>query len=81
VGPLLDLAVVALAVMVCGSLVLLAWTLGVSTPRALRRFRTELFVARLQVTRAERRLRETVEEARRRRPAAAPPRAGDAGDS
>lgn len=65
-GPLLDLAVVALAVMVCGSLVLLAWTLGVSTPRALRRFRTELFAARLQVTRAERRLRETVEEARRR---------------
>jgi hypothetical protein len=70
VGPLLDLAVVALAVMVCGSLLLLAWTLGVSTPRALRRFRRELFAARLQVTRSERRLRNAVEEARRRRPAA-----------
>jgi hypothetical protein len=66
VGPLLDLAVVALAVMVCGSLVLLAWTLGVSTPRALRRSRTDLVVARLQLTRAERRLRETVDEVRRR---------------
>jgi hypothetical protein len=81
VGPLLDLAVVALAVMVCGSLVLLAWTLGVSTPRALRRYRRELFAARLQVTRAERRLRETVDVARARRPPAAPPRAGGAGDS
>jgi hypothetical protein len=69
VGPLLDLAVVALAVMVCGSLLLLAWTLGVSTPRALWRFRREVFAARLQVTRAERQLREAVTEARRRRPA------------
>ena len=71
-GPLLDLAVVALAVMVCGSLVLLAWTLGVSTPRALRRGRTELFVARLQVTRAERRLRDAIDEVRRRAPRRTP---------
>jgi hypothetical protein len=76
VGPLLDLAVVALAVMVCGSLVLLAWTLGVSTPRALRRSRRELFAARLQVTRAERRLRETVDEVRQR--AGRPPSEGPA---
>jgi len=72
VGPLLDLAVVALAVMVCGSLVLLAWTLGVSTPRALRRGRTELFAARLQVTRAERRLRDAIDEVRRRAPRRTP---------
>jgi hypothetical protein len=67
VGPLLDLAVVALAVMVCGSLVLLAWTLGVSISKALRRFRRDIFAARLQVIRSERRLRDAVEDARRRR--------------
>jgi hypothetical protein len=77
VGPLLDLAVVALAVMVCGSLVLLAWTLGVSAPRALRRGRTDLVVARLELTRAERRLRETVSEARRRARAGEPRTEGD----
>jgi hypothetical protein len=57
VGPLLDLPVVALAVTVCGSLLLLAWTLGVSTPRAIGRSRTDLIVARLRLARAERRLR------------------------
>jgi hypothetical protein len=67
VGDLLDLAVIALAVMVCGSLLLLSWTLGVTTPRALRRFRRDIFAARLQVIRSERRLRDAVEDARRRR--------------
>ena len=66
-GDLLDLAVVALAVMVCGSLLLLAWTLGVSISKALRQFRRDIFAARLQVIRSERRLRDAVEEARRRR--------------
>jgi hypothetical protein len=57
VGPLLDLPVVVLAVIVCGSLLLLAWTLGVTTPRAIGRSRTELIIARLHLARAERRLR------------------------
>jgi len=56
VGDLLDLAVIALAVMVSVSLLMLAWTLGVSTPLALRRARTDLIVARLTLARAERRL-------------------------
>jgi hypothetical protein len=49
--------VIALAVVVCGSLCLLAWTLGVTTPRAIDRSRTDLIVARLRLVRAERRLR------------------------
>jgi hypothetical protein len=70
VGPLLDLAVVALAVMVCVSLALLAWTLGVSVPLALRRARTDLVVARLTLARAERRLQVTVDAVHRRSPKA-----------
>ena len=58
---ILDLAVVAFALVVCTTLGLLAWTLGVTVPRALRRFRAELIQARLQVTVAERRLRELTE--------------------
>lgn len=69
-GPLLDLAVVALAVMVCVSLALLAWTLGVSVPLALRRARTDLVVARLTLARAERRLQVTVDAVHRRSPKA-----------
>lgn len=66
-APILDLAVVVLAVMVCVSLGLLAWTLGVSVTRVLRRTRENLVNARLQLTVAERRLREaarTLAEAR-----------------
>ena len=66
VGDLLDIAVVALAVLVCGSMLLLAWTLGVSIPLALRRARTDLVVARLTLARAERRLQATVDAVHRR---------------
>jgi hypothetical protein len=57
----MDLAVVALALMVCTTLGLLAWTVGVTLPRALHRLRRDLIQARLQVTVAERRLRELTE--------------------
>jgi hypothetical protein len=70
VGPLLDLAVIALAGMVCVSLALLAWTLGVSIPLAVGRARIELVVARLTLARAERRLQSAADDVRRRaRPA------------
>jgi len=58
VAPILDLAVVVLAVMVCVSLGLLAWTLGVSITRVLRRTRENLVNTRLELTVAERKLRE-----------------------
>ena len=58
VAPILDLAVVVLAVMVCVSLGLLAWTLGVSITRVLRRTRENLVNTRLELTVAERRVRE-----------------------
>ena len=38
---MLDLAVIAVAILVCTTLGLLAWTLGVSTTRALRRARRD----------------------------------------
>jgi hypothetical protein len=47
--------------MVCTTLGLLAWTVGVTLPRALHRLRRDLIRARLQVTVAERRLRELTE--------------------
>ena len=56
-GSILDLAVIAVAILVCVTLGLLAWTLGVSTTRALRRARRDVLLARLQVATAERRLR------------------------
>ena len=56
-GSILDLAVIAVAILVCTTLGLLAWTLGVSTTRALRRARRDLLLARLQLATAERRLR------------------------
>lgn len=56
-GPLLDLAVVALAIMVSGSLALLAWTLGVGGVRAVRDARRQLIRTRLQLSRLERQLR------------------------
>jgi hypothetical protein len=59
VGSILDLAVVALAVMVCISMVLLAWTLGVGVTGVLRRTRASLINARLDMAVAERRLRST----------------------
>jgi hypothetical protein len=58
VASILDLAVVVLAVMVCASLGLLAWTLGVSITRVLRRARASMITARLDLVVAERRLRD-----------------------
>jgi hypothetical protein len=57
VGSILDLAVIAVAILVSITLGLLAWTLGVSTTRALRRLRRDILLARLEVAVAERRLR------------------------
>jgi len=57
VGWILDLAVVAVAILVCTSLALLAWTLGISATRALRRLRRDILLARLELAVAERRLR------------------------
>ncbi|HET7141405.1 MAG TPA: hypothetical protein VFJ03_02865, partial [Candidatus Limnocylindria bacterium] len=61
-GSILDLAVVVLAVMVCVSMGLLAWTLGVSITGVLRRTRASLVDARLELAVAERRLRQTARE-------------------
>jgi hypothetical protein len=58
VAPILDLAVVVFAIIVCVSLGLLAWTLGVSITRVLRRTRENLVNTRLELTVAERKLRE-----------------------
>jgi type II secretory pathway pseudopilin PulG len=57
VGSILDLAVIAVAILVSITLGLLAWSLGVSTTRALRRVRRDILLARLQLATAERRLR------------------------
>ena len=56
-GSILDLAVVAVAILVSITLGLLAWTLGVSTTRALRRLWRDILLARLELAVAERRLR------------------------
>jgi hypothetical protein len=56
VGLILDLAVVALAVAVIGSLALLTWTLAVSAVRAVADGRAEVAAARRRVTEAEARL-------------------------
>jgi hypothetical protein len=61
VASILDLAVVALAVMVCGTLGLLAWTLGVAVPAAARRARRDIAEQRLRLAIAERRLRSLTE--------------------
>jgi type II secretory pathway pseudopilin PulG len=57
VGSILDLAVIAVAILVSITLGLLAWTLGVSATRALRRVRRDILLARLELATAERRLR------------------------
>jgi hypothetical protein len=53
VGPFFDLAVVILALVVVGSLALLAWTLGVSSVRAVRQGRNDVAAARRTVAAAE----------------------------
>ncbi len=56
-GSILDMAVIAVAVLVCISLVLLAWTLGVSITNTMRRGRASVIEARLEMATMERRLR------------------------
>ncbi len=56
-ASILDLAVVALAVMVCGTLGLLAWTLGITVPVAALRARRDIAIQRARLAQAERRLR------------------------
>jgi hypothetical protein len=56
VASILDLAVVALAVLVCTTLALLAWTLGVTIPAAVGRARQRVVLARLRLVTIERRL-------------------------
>jgi hypothetical protein len=64
VGLVLDLAVVALALVVIGSLALLAWTLGVSAVRSVRRGRASVAEARRSVAEADVRLTAAAEQAR-----------------
>ena len=59
-GSILDLAVIAVAVLVCISLVLLAWTLGVSITNAMRRGRASVIDTRLELATMERRLRQAM---------------------
>ena len=56
-GLILDLAVVVLAVVVIGSLALLAWTLSVSAVRASRRSLAGVTNARRSIADADARLR------------------------
>jgi hypothetical protein len=58
VGPILDLAVIALSVLVCASLALLAWTLGVTGVQAIREERARVDRARARVASLERELTE-----------------------
>ena len=55
-GLILDVAVIALAVAVVGSLALLSWTLAVSAARAVSDGRAEVAAARRRVAEAEERL-------------------------
>lgn len=55
-GLILDVAVLAIVVVVIGSLALLTWTLGVSGARSVRQARTDVAAARAAVARAERRI-------------------------
>jgi hypothetical protein len=64
VGLILDLAVAALALVVIGSLALLAWTLGVSAVRSVRRGRESVTEARRSVAESEARLATVAEAAR-----------------
>jgi len=79
VGLILDLAVVAIAVVVVGSLALLTWTLAVSAVRSVNRERRRVESARRKVADMETRLTDTAARAanslehwnRRTRPAPA----------
>ena len=62
-GLILDLAVVALAVAVIGSLALLSWTLAVSAVRAVREGRDRVILLQRNVDEAEDRLRDAAARA------------------
>lgn len=55
-GPVLDAAVVVLALLVCGSLGLLAWTLAVGGRSAVRAERERIAASRAALAVTERRL-------------------------
>jgi hypothetical protein len=57
VGLILDLAVVILGLLVIGSLALLAWTLAVSSVRAVGMGRARVALSRRSIADAEARLR------------------------
>jgi hypothetical protein len=63
VGLILDLAVVILGLLVIGSLALLAWTLAVSSVRAVRAERVRVAAARRSVAEAEGRVGTAAAEA------------------
>jgi len=63
VGLILDLAVAALALVVIGSLALLAWTLGVSAVHSVRRGRESVAEARRSTAESEARLAAVAEGA------------------
>ena len=56
-GLVLEAAVVALALLVCASLGLLAWTLAIGGRQAVRPERERVSAARAELATAERRLR------------------------
>ena len=56
-GLILDLAVIAIATVVVGSLALLTWTLSVSTVHAVTRGRAHMASARSAVAAADARIR------------------------
>lgn len=58
-GLILDLAVVAVTLVVMGSLALLAWTVGIGATRAAAHGRTRVASMRRAVAEAESRLRAT----------------------
>ena len=62
-GLILDLAVVALALVVIGSLAVLAWTLAVSAPKSVERQRVLTSERRQSIADAEVRLRASADRA------------------
>ena len=62
-GLILDLAVAALALVVIGSLAVLAWTLAVTASRATDRQRARVAEQRASISDADARLRATADQA------------------
>ena len=60
-GLILDLAVVAVTLVVLGSLALLAWTVAVGATRAAERGRTRVAGMRREIAAAEARMRTAAE--------------------